>query len=112
MIVGKPADVASASEREQVTEAPADGVPQLQPEALLTLGDARLCGTEMVTDVVTALEAADPALLTVVTMVPVEPVVQLAGVMATLRSAPFTMAMVAVAESSNELTSFELEMDP
>lgn len=104
-ICGKLDAVDRASERVHVTLDPAEGVPQVHPVWLVTEGEPRLLGTAMATEVVTALDAADPALLTVTVIVPVEPVDHEVAAMATLRSAPFTIWMVAVAALSNAFTS-------
>src|SRR5216684_1252106 len=53
----------------------------------------------MVTVVVTAVDIADPTLLTVTAMLPVELVLQVVGVIAMLRSGPFTICTVADART-------------
>ena len=65
----------------------------------------------MVTVVVTAVDVADPTLLTVTAMPPAELVLQVVGVIAMSRSGPFTICTVADAELSNEFTSSELDTD-
>jgi hypothetical protein len=90
---------------------PADGVPQLHPEALVTLGDVRLWGIGMFTVVVTADDAVDPTLLTAATIVPVEEVFQEVGDRETLRSGPLTAETVTPAALLNPFTSLPFDKD-
>lgn len=99
------------SDRVQLTLAPALGDPQVQPVWLETLGDPRLCGTAMVTVVVTAVDVAEPALLTVTVMPPLTPVVQEVCVIATLRSGPLAICTAREAASSTGLMSLLLATD-